>query len=334
MFRILVGLLILLGLAFVATRLTEGRQLLEVLGRGIPFWITIALILEALLRVNQIMFFHAVFQLFEVRLRFTKAAQLLLVNLFTSVAAPGGTLSGTAVVIAACMRQGIDPARAMIANFVYFLIDYTAFGLILAGAVVYLAQTQRIHAYEILATVLLAALVAGMFTLLTVALLRPRVLQRLGRRLETGPALLRRFRPDYSWDGRVTAWISDLVGALQRLRHHRGLVRPVVSALVFQTLAILTLASVFLAFQHPVSAAVLITGYAVGKLFTIISITPSGIGFVEGAMSGAFVSLGVPLETAVVVVLVYRGIDVWLPFLVGVWGVRVVARPAVVRNQM
>ena len=324
-FRFLVGLLVLLALAFLATRLTEGRQLVEVLARGVPLWIIAAITFEVVLRLNQAGFLQAVFHLFGVPLGFIRAAQLLLVNQFTSVAAPGGSLSGAAVVVAACVRQGVEPARAMIVSFVYFLMDYAAFSLVLAAAVTYLAQAQLLYPYEIWATVLLAVLVACMAALLGVALFFPDYLQRLGRLLEgrLARALLLR---QVTYKSPITTWITELISTVRRLRTHRqGLVRPIVFALAVQVLGVLTLASIFLAFQYPVSAAVLIAGYAVGKLFTIISITPSGIGFVEGAMTGAFVSLGVPLEAAVVVVLVYRGINVWLPFLVGIWGMRTVA---------
>ena len=41
-------------------------------------------------------------------------------------------------------------------------------------------------------------------------------------------------------------------------------------------------------------------------------------------MTAAFSSLGVPLETAALGTYVYRGISVWVPFLFGFLGLRIV----------
>ena len=59
--------------------------------------------------------------------------------------------------------------------------------------------------------------------------------------------------------------------------------------------------------------SLLVAGYAVGTLFLIVSITPQGLGAVKGVMTALFVSLGVTLGRAAVVVLAYRGLSFWLP---------------------
>lgn len=327
-YRFLTSVLILFGVVFLIARLGEGRQLLEVLRGGETLWIGVAVCLEALMRLNQAAFYHAIFRLFEVKLPFRRVLRLVLASLFAGLVAPGGTLSGTALIITACVRQGVEPARAMVANFVYFLLDYSAFGLVLTAGLVYLVHLHDLNRYEVWAAGLLAALVAGMILILGMAMFRPDALQRWGARLDGWLAgRRRRLGSSGVSDKRAAFWASELITAVRLIRTRpRTLWRPVIHALAVEILSILTLASVFLAFRYPVAAGVLIAGYTVGTLFMIVSITPSGIGFVEGAMTGGFVSLGVPLETAVVVTLVYRGISVWLPFLTGIWGMRVVAK--------
>ncbi len=54
-----------------------------------------------------------------------------------------------------------------------------------------------------------------------------------------------------------------------------------------------------------------------GMLFLIVSITPQGIGVVEGVMTLVFTSLGVPAAQAAVVSLAFRGLTFWLPLLIG-----------------
>lgn len=100
----------------------------------------------------------------------------------------------------------------------------------------------------------------------------------------------------------------------------------------------------FLAFHQKVHFGVLVAGYSMGILFWIVSITPQGIGVVEGMMTLVFASLGVPIERATVISLAFRGLTFWLPLGIGfillrrlksfgakesvrseIWGVRLVA---------
>jgi uncharacterized protein (TIRG00374 family) len=57
-------------------------------------------------------------------------------------------------------------------------------------------------------------------------------------------------------------------------------------------------------------------GFAIGMLSTLISLTPAGIGILEGSMAGVFVALGVPLVPAVIAVLIFRFAYYAVPFLV------------------
>ncbi|MBI3976131.1 MAG: flippase-like domain-containing protein [Armatimonadetes bacterium] len=67
---------------------------------------------------------------------------------------------------------------------------------------------------------------------------------------------------------------------------------------------------------------ILVAGYVVGALFMVVSVTPSGVGVVEGAMTLTFASLGVPVATAVAATLLFRLFTIWLPLLAGFATVR------------
>ena len=66
--------------------------------------------------------------------------------------------------------------------------------------------------------------------------------------------------------------------------------------------------------HHPEA---LICGYVVATLFAMISFVPQGVGVVEAAVTVAFALFGIGSATGLAVVIVYRGIVFWLPFLVG-----------------
>ena len=49
----------------------------------------------------------------------------------------------------------------------------------------------------------------------------------------------------------------------------------------------------------------------------IITPTPAGLGFVEGALTLALTSMYIPFSAAAIVTLAYRGFTFWIPLLVG-----------------
>jgi glycosyltransferase 2 family protein len=75
--------------------------------------------------------------------------------------------------------------------------------------------------------------------------------------------------------------------------------------------------TLFVAFQQPISYGTLIAGYAMGILFAIVSPTPQGIGIAEGIVPLVLAPLGIPFDKAVVTVLAFRSLSLWLPLLIG-----------------
>ena len=64
---------------------------------------------------------------------------------------------------------------------------------------------------------------------------------------------------------------------------------------------------------------IVIVGFAVGVCVSLASLVPGGLGIMESSMTAVFVSLGVPLEPAVVAVLIFRLVYYVLPLLVSLF---------------
>jgi uncharacterized protein (TIRG00374 family) len=111
-------------------------------------------------------------------------------------------------------------------------------------------------------------------------------------------------------------------GLMELERNPVKLVAPFMITLAKQGIMIILLWLAFLAFEVKVSPGTVIAGYSIGYLFTLISPTPLGIGFVEGLLSLVLASMYVPLEAATVVALVYRAFTLWLPLLIGIFAFR------------
>lgn len=96
------------------------------------------------------------------------------------------------------------------------------------------------------------------------------------------------------------------------------LARIVGWALLKWSADIASLALVFVALGATPRISALLVGFGVTQLATAIPVTPGGVGFVEGGMVGAFVTLVYGAATAASVVVVYRVLATWLPVLAGV----------------
>jgi len=70
----------------------------------------------------------------------------------------------------------------------------------------------------------------------------------------------------------------------------------------------------FLATGYFIGPGALAAGFAVGIFVFLISVVPGGLGIMEGSMAALYVSLGVPLEEALVALLAYRIFYYFLPF--------------------
>lgn len=80
----------------------------------------------------------------------------------------------------------------------------------------------------------------------------------------------------------------------------------------------ITIYFIFLGTGLTIPLDVLITGYGLPILFGKMAfIIPGGIGVIETTMIALYVSLGIPLQVATIVVLVYRFISFWTPLLIG-----------------
>ena len=158
--------------------------------------------------------------------------------------------------------------------------------------------------------VLAAVLAVGVLSL---ALLPDDIGQRLVRFASTTGVFGRLARwlakaPDTLGSGVRTA--GDLVGE-RRL----GLL----GAVAYWGFDIAVLGVCFDAFGRVVPVAVLVMGYFLGTLGSLLPL-PGGVGGVEGGMIAAFVAFGVPVGSAVIAVLAYRAISFWLPTLPGIAG--------------
>jgi uncharacterized protein (TIRG00374 family) len=324
---------VLLAAAFFYAVFSYRDQLTEtaeVLQGGVWYLVLIALaVLEAAI-YNQASLYASLYRIFALPQQRKHLLPLYLVTRFVMVAAPSGGLSGWVPFIQDARKRDLGVGTVLIANLVYMILWYSTFSLFLFIGLLHLFLAHDLQWFEVSAAIVLLAVDAVMISILVMAAFAPRllrvVLDWVRGALETGSGWLK--RPAPLQVHQVDRFIYDLEDAVAQMRRlgWRAMLWPIGHALLNETLNLAMLYILARSFGLCLSFGVLVAAYSVSILFYIISPTPGGIGFVEGALVLILTSLGIERARATVLTIAYRGITFWLPFILGFIALRWASR--------
>jgi phosphatidylglycerol lysyltransferase len=318
--RWIFGLLIVVFIWLVVTRFTQIEELVKTLAQGRLEWVLAAALIEVVHYVAVAATYQSAFRTVEIQSRLLDLIPVTLGSLFVNVVAPSGGASGAALFIDDAARQGQSPVRAAAGTLVQKVSDFIAFSLNLVVGLTYLFLQKKLEIYEMAAGIIILLVTLTLIGILMLGIWHPGQLGQLfawTQKVENTLAGKFHYTPLLSEDW-VERNAGDLGQAAEAIsRNPGGLARTVVLALAASALDLACLYALFLAFYGPISFGPLVAGYAIGILFSIISITPQGIGVVEGVMALEYGSLGIPEGVALTVSLSYRGLTLWLPLVLG-----------------
>ncbi len=241
----------------------------------------------------------------------------LVANTANYLVAAGG-LSGFALRMYLFVRRGMPAGSAIVVSLVQTLItNLTLLLFVIAGFVLLLLSHMLVGRDLVVAAVMLAT-----FSLLVLATTLLIVRRGWRRRLLFSAAALtqrgwRRLLPHRAPPRRVVLRFQRNlnVGLDFLLDRPRQMAAPTWYIILDWVCTLLVLYTAFIAIGHPVSPSYVIAGFAIGMFFSIVSLVPAGLGVLEGSMAAVFASLNVPLERAVVAVLIFRAAYYGLPLL-------------------
>lgn len=317
--------LTVLFLWLMVSRFTELKQLENTLSQGQWSWILAAFLSQMVYFVAFTASYQEAFKTLDIRIHLRELLPLTLGSLFVNVVVPAGIAGGTALFAEEISRRGKSAARAATGVLLQLIADLTAFTLILVPGMVYLFIEHDLKIYEVIAAVILLLMIAGLSVFLLLGMWRPVWLRRLfAWSQRAGNWLFGRLSRSLSladdWAQKNAEEFNQAAAAVAA--SPSSLMRTVGIALVAHLIDIATLYILFLAFHQPIGFGTLVAGYAVCILFWIVSITPQGIGVVEGMMALTLTSLGIPGAVAATVALAFRGLTFWIPMLLGFFAVQ------------
>jgi uncharacterized protein (TIRG00374 family) len=304
----------LVGLYLLIPKLAGLKQTWGQLGRGDPLWLAAGAALELLSIAGYATLFRTVFGRGVPRIDWRASLQIPLAGIaaIRLVAAAGA--GGVAVTAWALGRAGMSAQQIACRMVASLVVQYSVYlcALIACGLGLWTGLFGGGGSFAI--TIVPAAFAAVlMAAVLSLALLPRDVEQRLERFASRTGTL--------GWVATRLAKAPDTLGGGVRTAGHLARQRRVglLGAVAYWGFDIAVLGVCFHAFGTVVPVAVLVVGYFLGTLGSLLPL-PGGIGGVEGGMIGAFVAFGVPASSAVIAVLAYRAISFWLPTLPGIAG--------------
>ncbi len=318
--KLVIALVLLLAILFVISRFTEVQQLALVLKEGNFWFLGLAILIEAAWMVNLGATFQALFELLGIRQGMITLARLAIASNFVNQVAPSAGMSGMAVFISQGPRNGGSSAVIAVGTVLFLLFEYLGLLSIIFVGLLILGFYNSLHFTEVIAFVLFLALAVALAALLILA---ARSQQKLAAVLTwlalKANRLLRPFMHREAFNVEkasvLAAEAAEGIGALRHIRF--GWLKPLLFTFAGKAMLIAILGLMFPAFNTDFTLAKLIAGFSIAYLFVIISPTPSGMGFVEGAMTLTLHSLDIPLESATIITMAFRGVTFWVPFFIG-----------------
>jgi len=329
------AILLFLGFVYVVAKLAEIQNIALTLQRGIWWFILLALLVEIAWLINCGASFRAIYRAMGIDEQLGTLTLIVSAANFVNVVAPSGGVSGLAIFISEARRRNYSSARAAVSGVLFLLFDYLGLiGILLVGLVV-LIRRNDLTLVVVLASVALVGL-AFLFAFLLNLGMQSAV--ALGNALAKIARFINRIlhpfvHREYLSEARAHEFALEAADGLIEMRSKpKSMLMPLFLAITNKTALILILTLVFLAFKVPISIGTIIASFSIGYLFLIISPTPAGIGFVEGALTLALTSMYIPLEDAAIITLSYRGITFWLPMLFGMVSIRVLEKVGIKSN--
>ena len=300
----LFGLALLAGVITVVLHRSEADAFVAVARRARPWWLLLAMVLQAGTYLAQAQVWREVVRASRLRLRLREAFGLSLAKLFVDQIVPSVGVSGS-VMLAEALETRAIPRKTAAAAVAIQTASYYAAYLIGVGTALAIAVT-RAGAARWLAPLAGAFLVvAGPLTVAAIAL--------PGRAHGRHTSRLLRLRP-------LRSALEYLQSADPTLVRSPALMAKCVAwQLAILVLDASTLWTLLAALGTTASPPGVFISFVVASLVRTLGVVPGGLGTFEAACIAMLRLAGVDLATALSAALLLRGLSSWLPMLPGLW---------------
>jgi len=307
---------------FILKNVNDGRELVTLFWKAKWEFVLLALFLQLVRYTLLSLLYQKSLNLYETRWKLREILPMVFAAQSLNLFAPFAPLPGSSVFLKRARREKVPALNIAASIFLVSLFDYLALCPLLAVSIYFQLINKNLFLYEIVGIAVFLFIIITLFTILFFGILSPKILEGLFWLFEK---VINKFhflfkKRDFfirGWsESRTVQFVKlskKLISSEQSKRELLGI------ALAKHAVDITTLFLLFLAFGKMVSMPTLFVGYSLLMLFLVVTPSPQGVGFVETITPAVFKSMGIKIETATLSTLAFRGLNLWIPVLVGFW---------------
>lgn len=315
--KICAGLIAVVVLAVIFMRGDQLERLAETIQHGSPFLLILAVVGELARYLAQAASFKWCFRAVNERMPFKENVKLVFQTYFIDTVIPSGNMSDTSVVIAEASKRGIPTGAATGAALLRQVSVSIGFLLVMVLAFAGLAAAGHLQTGWLIMGLAAFVFVGILTGAMALAAAKPDWLLKIAAPLEKLIDKVAARLHRNTVDAFVKNMVDTYAESAKLIVKNKG---DIARELAFSAGGCIfemgSFALVCAAFGvHDVQA--MVCGYVVATLFAMFSPVPQGVGVVEGVSLVAFTLFGIEQATGMAIIMVYRAIVFWLPFLVG-----------------
>lgn len=264
--------------------------------------------------------YRSIFKIVGIKRGVIESLWLMISSITLNVLFPSGGLASIAVFAEDADEHGDSKPAEVSGGVLCLMADYTAISIILLASNLYLFSTDSLHWASFVPSIVFWVLTLLLYVLFWLSTKKRSFitvkitalflwLARLIKRISKKKIKAEEFAEKF---------ISEFANANKSISNDKSDWYKSIGIFLFSHIArIAVLYLIFSSFGVEILWRNILVGYAIGVTILVLSPTPMGIGFVEGAMGLAYVNLGLSGSVATATVLIYRALVFWVPFFVG-----------------
>lgn len=314
---ILIGVVVIIVLAVIFLRGDQLADLAETVRHGAALPLIAAVCTQLCKYFSQSFAYSYAFEAVGEKMDPRATLPLVFGTFFLNTIAPSLNLAGTGLVVDDARRRGINPGKATSAALLMQITIDGGFCTLTIVSFVVMIFAVGLNPAWLLFSLIVALIVGCMIGIMVLGSKRP---DKVHAFLEKVSDLVNRIRakfkkgPAKPWAERIAYSFGEAGGLIAQ---NRKAALKAYGCSVFASiceLAAFVLVGIAFGVTNPYP---LVCGYVVATFFAMISPVPQGVGVVETAVTIAFTMFNQTAAEGMAIVMVYRSIVFWMPFLIG-----------------
>lgn len=308
---------------FIARQFEDIEKSGANLAKGNLWYIGIAILIQVLYYLFMAQLGKRYLAMVGVEYNYWKMFGIMVSQFFMSISMPGGMAGSMAYRVRGIAAEtNSNLGSTFVGLILMTLSQYWAFLLMALGTMWFTVNTGFEYAAmtsAIFLFMILCGVIAGAFYLM---LEYPSKLLKLIEMIPYVKRYLINMASKLKGSPRAESWLEEKIIEVNQaarlfVSHKYSFLFLILSGLMLHVIEIALLIYVFAAFAVPFDPSLIFVVYTSLFLFSVVSLTPQGIGVVETAALVVFLAFGVGKNESILVISSFRAITVWIPILIG-----------------